>query len=315
MRPDGRPLLAYRPITALECGLIAQSSGSCRVRLDGGTEVLVGVKLSIAHRSQPASQAASDYRQGCVQVAVQVAPAVAEAVAASTPTAGFASAAAAMEEVCTQYAHFLETLLMWQGPGGAGGALDLASLAILPGHAVWVVHVDALVLDFGGNLLDALALAARGALWDARMPRVVVEEEGAQQPAGSVPAAFEVEDAETQLVPGRQGIPLCVTLSLVGGAYVLDASPLEEACAGFKVTFAIAPVGPDYQIVGMLKSGPGGAERSVLPEMMDMALQVGSQLFALVQEEFAKSGTTGSSGRGLGSLEAAASFASAGFSH
>lgn len=55
-----------------------------------------------------------------------------------------------------------------------GGSLDLKSLCVLPGKTCWVVYVDALLLNDGGNVLDALSIAARAALALTRIPKVRV---------------------------------------------------------------------------------------------------------------------------------------------
>jgi exosome complex RNA-binding protein Rrp42 (RNase PH superfamily) len=54
----------------------------------------------------------------------------------------------------------------------AGGSLDLQSLCVLPGKTCWVVYVDALLLNDGGNVLDALSIATRAALTLTRIPKV-----------------------------------------------------------------------------------------------------------------------------------------------
>jgi exosome complex component RRP42 len=54
----------------------------------------------------------------------------------------------------------------------AGGSLDLKSLCVLPGKTCWVVYVDALLLNDGGNVLDALSIAVRAALALTRIPKV-----------------------------------------------------------------------------------------------------------------------------------------------
>lgn len=53
-----------------------------------------------------------------------------------------------------------------------GGALDLPSLCVIPGKACWLVYVDALLLNDGGNVLDALSVATRAALALTRVPKV-----------------------------------------------------------------------------------------------------------------------------------------------
>jgi hypothetical protein len=46
------------------------------------------------------------------------------------------------------------------------GALDRGALCIVPGKFVWTIHVDVVILQSGGNLMDLVALAAFAALND-----------------------------------------------------------------------------------------------------------------------------------------------------
>jgi exosome complex component RRP42 len=57
-------------------------------------------------------------------------------------------------------------------PFAAGTGLDPTTLCVVPGKACWVVYVDALVLNEGGNVLGALSLAVRAALAATRIPKV-----------------------------------------------------------------------------------------------------------------------------------------------
>lgn len=50
--------------------------------------------------------------------------------------------------------------------------MDLTSLCVVPGRTCWVVHVDGLLLNDGGNALDALSIATRLALSLTRIPKV-----------------------------------------------------------------------------------------------------------------------------------------------
>ena len=43
----------------------------------------------------------------------------------------------------------------------AGGAMDLQSLCVLPGKTCWVLHIDGLVLNADGSVLDTLSLATK----------------------------------------------------------------------------------------------------------------------------------------------------------
>lgn len=55
-----------------------------------------------------------------------------------------------------------------------GRAVDLESLCVLSGQKVWSLRVDLHVLDHDGNVVDACALAALGALSSFRRPEVEV---------------------------------------------------------------------------------------------------------------------------------------------
>ena len=44
---------------------------------------------------------------------------------------------------------------------GRGGGVDLSALSIVSGKTCWVVFADALLLNIGGNLHDAVSIAAK----------------------------------------------------------------------------------------------------------------------------------------------------------
>ncbi|KAK7806920.1 hypothetical protein U0070_026063, partial [Myodes glareolus] len=61
-------------------------------------------------------------------------------------------------------------------------SVDLRSLCISPREHCWVLYVDVLLLECGGNLFDAISIAVKAALFSTRIPRVRVleDEEGAK---------------------------------------------------------------------------------------------------------------------------------------
>lgn len=93
---------------------------------------------------------------------------------------------------------------------GAGG-INLSKLCIIPGEQCWILYVDALVLDYGGNLVDAVFMGTRAAIFDTRIPKTEVQD------LGDGNFDFEVlDDAEdTEVVEGREDMPICVTLNKV----------------------------------------------------------------------------------------------------
>ena len=51
--------------------------------------------------------------------------------------------------------------LIESSPAGRAGGLDLSQLCVVSGKTAWVVYLDALLLDVGGNLHDVLSAAAK----------------------------------------------------------------------------------------------------------------------------------------------------------
>ena len=52
-----------------------------------------------------------------------------------------------------------------------------SKLCVVPGKTVWILFVDIYVLDDGGNLIDASALAAMAALTNTKLNKVSIDEE------------------------------------------------------------------------------------------------------------------------------------------
>ena len=52
--------------------------------------------------------------------------------------------------------------------------MDLTKLVVLPGHTCWILYVDILVLELGGNIYDAVSIAVKAALASTRIPRLSV---------------------------------------------------------------------------------------------------------------------------------------------
>jgi exosome complex component RRP42 len=50
-------------------------------------------------------------------------------------------------------------------------------LCVIPGKSVWILFIDVYILDDGGNLIDASALAAMAALANTRLSKVSIDEE------------------------------------------------------------------------------------------------------------------------------------------
>ncbi len=105
-------------------------------------------------------------------------------------------------------------------------SLRLDELCIIPGKQCWIVHVDATVLDSGGNLLDAIVLASRAALKTTTIPAVTVVSSGdgggdgsSGGDGGSGGAELEIEVSddpfESKPLSSADEVPVTVTLTKV----------------------------------------------------------------------------------------------------
>ncbi len=155
LRNDGRSNLDYRHMT-LETGFLTQTNGSSRIKL-ANTDILVSVKLETG---PPDIQ---HPKRGKFNIHAECGS---SALAAANLQGSHAD-----ETINDELALVMERILgvdssNTTGGGKGKGVLDLDSLIILPGKLCWIVYVDAMILDIGGNLFDAISIATRAALYN-----------------------------------------------------------------------------------------------------------------------------------------------------
>ncbi|KAJ1927796.1 hypothetical protein IWQ60_002613 [Tieghemiomyces parasiticus] len=249
IREDGRGPRDYRDYL-LSLDVISHSSGSARCRIGFGTDILVGVKAEVnsIDPSEPS-------HQGRIQCNVEC-----------SPNASQNLAGRAIDDLNNELTRFLTRAL------NCYGGIDLGKLCIIPKQSCWVLYVDALVLDYDGNLYDALMMATVAALYNARIPQVEIEATGDD---GEMD--FDViDDAEAALpVPGRERLPLAITLNWAKGAYIADASMTEEYCVDSRLTVLVNPQG---KICAVQKSALGTIPESVMPELLTSATQIAAEM-------------------------------------
>ncbi|KAF9986732.1 Exosome complex component RRP42 [Mortierella antarctica] len=284
IRADGRQRSDYREVT-LETGVVSQTSGSARIRIAGGTDVLVSVKAEIgpvlvdpetgdgADKGQIicnvecAPSASQQFEgRGADELNNELTQMMSRFLSHSGPTASsFPSTTSS-----SSTASGLEASTTAKTTSGAGG-INLSKLCIIPGQQCWILYVDALVLDYGGNLMDAIFMGTRAAIYDTQIPKTEVQDLGDGQ------FEFEVlDDAEdTEEVEGREDMPICVTLNKIGARHIVDATPLEELCTEAKLTVAVNRSG---ELCGLQKGYDGGIEPSLLLEMIQSGKTMGQSL-------------------------------------
>ncbi|KAJ3045489.1 Exosome complex component RRP42 [Rhizophlyctis rosea] len=277
VRADGRGRHDLRALV-VETGLITQASGSARARIAGGTDVLVGVKTEVGSIDpeldadeveepdveglEEAELGGRDRDRGRIVCTVDC-----------SQSANRIYNSRELEDICNEYAQILNRVL-----NGPQGGVDLKSLFIVKGNC-WILNIDVVILEHGGNVLDTIFIATRAALHNTRIPRVTIEESDGH-------TEFDIADEETEIVRGWEDVPLCITLNKIGMRHVVDATLLEELCSNAKLRVAVNRRG---NLCLVQKGGVGGIEPSLLAEMIQTSKTIAAELIkaldAILEEE------------------------------
>ncbi|KAJ2226489.1 hypothetical protein H4R99_001961 [Coemansia sp. RSA 1722] len=261
-RADGRGSLDRREVM-LRTGMISQANGSARCRIGNlgvGTDVLVGIKAEVNAWSPSDGVPETS---GTIVCNVECSPSAAQE---------FEGRGA--EELNVELTQLLDRVF-----NGPQSGINFEKLCIIPKQAYWILHVDALVLDVKGGVVDALVWATRAALMSTKLPRVVVE--SIPDDDGVMQAEFDVvDDAEDMTdLEGVENMPIAVTFSRIGRRFVVDASEQEEAVTQARMTVAVSP---NMDICAVQK---GGILRGFTPTLLSEVLRTAQNI---AREEFAR---------------------------
>jgi len=244
-RVDGRACEDYRQME-VETDIVSNAAGSARIRL-ANTDVLVGVKVEI-------SEVSADHPcEGILEFSV-------DCSANATPEfegRGGEQLAMSISSMLTRaYSH--------------PSCLDLSTLCIIPQQKCWILYVDILLLECGGNLFDVVSLAVKSALFNTKIPtlKVTVSEE-------EVPEIEVSDDPSACQRLNVAGAPCLVTLSKVGSCHIVDASMEEETCTLARLMVGVTETG---EVTAMRKEGGGSLDPESIFEMMLSARSVGVTL-------------------------------------
>ncbi|HDN05872.1 exosome complex protein Rrp42 [Candidatus Bathyarchaeota archaeon] len=215
-RLDGRGLTDYREIK-VEQGVVERAEGSARVLL-GKTEVMAGVKIEVG---QPFSDTPNE---GVLTVNAELVPLASPTFEPGPP-----------DENSIELARVVDRGIR------ESKAIDLEKLCIEPGKKVFVVFVDVYVLNHDGNLIDASAMAALGALLNTKVFN------------------YEYKDGEVKIKSGFTPLPLrkhpiAVTFAKINDTLVVDPWLEEERVMDARITLTIDD---DGDICAIQKGGSG----------------------------------------------------------
>ncbi|KAF6099261.1 exosome component 7 [Phyllostomus discolor] len=188
LRVDGRGCEDYRGVE-VETDVVSNTSGSARVRL-GHTDILVGVK---AEMGTPKLEKPNE---GYLEFFV-------DCSANATPE--FEGRGG--DDLGTEIANTLYRIFHNKS------SVDLEALCISPREHCWVLYVDVLLLECGGNLFDAISIAVKAALFNTRnqlqanrwntAPGIVCALLSPDLPPGPDPSQVSIADTRFRLLHPR----------------------------------------------------------------------------------------------------------------
>eukprot|EP00088_Acartia_fossae_P019952 TRINITY_DN21684_c0_g2_i1.p1 TRINITY_DN21684_c0_g2~~TRINITY_DN21684_c0_g2_i1.p1 ORF type:complete len:292 (+),score=28.55 TRINITY_DN21684_c0_g2_i1:38-913(+) len=244
-RGDGRTRSEIRPIV-METDIVSHTNGSCHLRL-ANTDILVGVKTEL-ETPLPAHP-----DRGRIEFFVDCS---ANASPAFEGRGGDNLAADISRVLARSYA--------------SPEILNLKELCILPGKTCWILYVDILVLEVGGNLYDAVSMAVKAALFSTKVPVVTVSTVD-----GGEPELDLSDDPHKATRISVQNAPVLVSLSRIGNYCVVDSTPEEENCSSASLLFSVTPKG---MLTAVKKIGGGSFQQTSIQAAAKQAVSIGVEV-------------------------------------
>ncbi|MFX1515829.1 MAG: exosome complex protein Rrp42 [Promethearchaeota archaeon] len=143
-------------------------------------------------------------------------------------------------------------------------------VCVVPGKTVWILFVDVYILDDGGNLIDASALAAMAALANTRINKVQIDE--------------ETEDVtlleETEPLP-RNGCVASLTYVKIDNIILYDPNLIEDRGKNARFSLAITNEG---LISSMQKGETGVFLEEEIVAIIEKASQQVKELIGLIED-------------------------------
>lgn len=219
-RIDGRGLMDGRPIQLIP-NVIKKAEGSAMVKW-GETVVLAGVKVQLG------SPFPDTPNSGVITVNAELSPISSPTRESGPPGPEAIELARVVDRGIRE-----SKIIPMKDP----------KLCVIPGKKVWIVFVDIYILDDGGNLIDASALAAMAALANTRLKKVVIDD--------------DLEDVtlleETEPLP-RNGSVVSISFAKISGKLLYDPNLVEDR--GTEARFSVAMT--DQGLICSMQKGNSG---------------------------------------------------------
>ncbi|RME78426.1 exosome complex protein Rrp42 [Candidatus Woesearchaeota archaeon] len=236
MRFDGRQPLEYRDVK-VTYDVTRNAEGSCIVQI-GDTKVIAGVKMEVM---KPYADAPD---KGSLMVNVELLP-------LSSPS--FERGPPSMDAI--EYARVTDRAIR------ESGCIDFKELCIEEGEAAWMIIVDVCTLNDAGNLLDAIGLAAIGAIKNAKFPELV---DG--QP--------DYKNRTDKPIPLKH-IPISSTIYKVGDQLIADPTEYEMPGISGRLTVGVLESG---ELCSMQKGGEAVFTLDEIEQAIDFIIKQSEKL-------------------------------------
>lgn len=245
IRSDGRSCEDFRTIT-VDSNIFPQVNGSARVRIGDSVDVICSIKADVAEPEN------DNPNKGIFSVDVEISPVCQIGLSDDSPLVDTDIIAEAIEKsICSSSA------FPWQ------------QLCIVPGHHVWAVYVDLLVLQMHEDVTTACSIATYVALNNMVIPKTYVKKGDDFDVDGDVTLASHLENA--------LDLPILLPIAKIGSAVVVDVTDAEIECASSLLNIGIDRRG---KVVSLNVAGKKAVNLKDMEESIRTAALVGSGIFA-----------------------------------
>jgi len=245
VRPDGRSLKEFRK-ALLNIDSIETSEGSAMVKL-GDTVVLCGIKAEVADPPLGAS------KTGYIVSNVELPPLCSPKFRPGPPSD--------QSQVLSQFLN--DTIKNSE-------MINLESLCIAEGRAVWCLFADVICLNYDGSIQDASLIALLAALHNCRLPKLAWNDEKGEVCASDGMSALTIT-----------GNPIASTFAVFQNSQLIaDPNDEEEELAASVVTIVTLD---DGKICSISKPGGLSIDEAILRQCVEMALLRGGGMRSLIE--------------------------------
>ncbi len=238
-REDGRGPMDYRSIK-VQKGFAPNAEGSCLAHI-GRSKVLAGVKFDVM------SPFADRPTEGVVMVNAEFSPVAHPEFRAGPP-----------DENSIELARVVDRGIR------SAKVVNVENMSAGK-EKVQGIFIDLYILDHDGNLIDTAALAAMGALQDAKVPKFEDDKIFRQEYQGSLPLAYDV---------------VSTSFEKIGNTIIVDATQAEEVASTGRLTLSTAS---DDLICSSQKSGRAGFSKEEYLRMVDLAFEKRKDLLSTLR--------------------------------